>query len=282
MSKEIYDPSLTWIFKDNNGNLLASYSPNHNLDENELNVELNKMPSTRVIYISRFSTINRTPRLTWSYGRLTEKIPAEKLSLEQKKIINEKYCLDPAVNYKSFPFEIVYGNPEKEEIVSYRALDFKTEVMPFWLQKLSLYCRAVCILNFNFDPEYNSVIVGRYDESDDSIAFHTDAETFLTHTFCANVTLGIPRDFQFKDSSGRIHEIKLGHKSLFFFTGLEHALPKRASVQKGAIRYSISFRNMANNIGIGNILYYCRGLEGAVDNGTKQNYLQRMRDICSE
>ena len=82
----------------------------------------------------------------------------------------------------------------------------------------------MCIRDsWGFDPAYNSAIIGRYDDGDDSIGFHTDKESFLEHHFCANVTLGYSRDFQFKtinpDGTKQTHEIKLAHKSAFFFKG---------------------------------------------------------------
>ena len=109
---------------------------------------------------------------------------------------------------------------------------------------------------------------------------------FLAHHFCANVTLGYARDFQFKtvnpDGTKQTHEICLAHKSTFFFKGLEHALPKRAAVKAGEIRYSISFRNMQNMIGIGNSFYYCRGINGATNNQNKQEYAASLQQMQLE
>jgi len=91
--------------------------------------------------------------------------------------------------------------------------------------------------------------------------------------------LGEPRDFQFKtdrpDGQKQVHEIRLGHKSVFFFLGLEHALPARKNAPPG-VRYSISFRNMASAVGIGNSFYYCRGFAGALDNDKKQAYIEQL------
>ena len=228
-NKIIYDPKFEWEFKDDK-KLHAHYIPEIPLDENELFTELVKVNFTRVYYISRFGKANRTPRLTWSWGKIND------------------------------------------EIINYRGLDFIGEAMPIWLEKLSQICRNIAIKKWQFDPSYNSCIIGRYDNAEDQIGFHKDDETFLEHHFCANVTLGFSRDFQFKDDNKFIHEIKLGHKSLFFFQDVEHAIPKRAGVKPGEVRYSISFRKMKNNIGIGNIFYYCRGLAGSLDNENKKNY----------
>ena len=168
----------------------------------------------------------------------------------------------------------------------YRGLDFQSQVMPPWLGQLSQYVRMISIINWNFDPCYNSCIIGKYDDGDDAISFHEDTESFLEHHFCANVTLGYARDFQFKtinpDGSKQTHEICLAHKSAFFFLGLEHALPKRASVKPGEIRYSISFRNMKNDIGIGNSFYYCRGIDGAVDNDKKVAYAEKLKELQTQ
>lgn len=178
-------------------------------------------------------------------------------------------------------FTWCYGKVDDQNIVSYKGLNFMPEVMPDWLEELSNYCRQTSLSNYKFDPEYNSCIIGRYDSSDDQIGFHFDTETFLTHHFCANVTLGYARDFQFKDANKQLYEIKLQNKSLLFFSGLEHSLPKRAAVKEGDIRYSISFRNMKNNIGIGNIYYYCRGFVGAINDNNKSQYENDLKILQS-
>ena len=241
--KQVYDPTRSWKFTDSNGNLQAAYIHKININTQLIYQELAKVPFTRVYYISKYSKPNRTPRLTWCYGKVDS------------------------------------------SVVKYRGLEFNQEAMPPWLQALSDHCRQISIINWGFDPGYNSAIIGKYDDSDDQIAFHFDTETFLAHHFCANVTLGYPRDFQFRtknpDGTTQTHEIKLGHESVFFFLGLEHALPKRAGVNPGETRYSISFRNMANTIGIGNSYYYCRGLDGAVDNELKREYVAKLTQLQS-
>jgi len=233
--KIIYDSSKPFEFVDDENNLRAAYYPQ--IDMDDISEELSKIDFIRVHYISRFGKANRTPRLTWCYGSINDKI------------------------------------------VNYKGLNFVPEVMPDWLEKLSLKCRQVSIDNYNFDPEYNSCIIGRYDDANDQIGFHFDTETYLAHHFCANVTVGYTRDFQFKDDKKRLYEIKLQDKSLFFFSGLEHSLPKRAGVKAGEIRYSLSFRNMKNNIGIGNSYYYCRGLAGAIDDNDKSEYEQKLINL---
>lgn len=152
-------------------------------------------------------------------------------------------------------------------VCTLRLLGF--EHFPFSLEKRKI--------KNHFDSSKN-ITIGKYNDGEDNIGFHTDDETFLEHHFCANVTLGAPRDFQFKivkaDGSKQTHEIKLENRSVFFFFGLEHALPKRARAK--GVRYSISFRNMKNNIGIGNSFYYCRGLQGAEEDSKKEQYLKDM------
>jgi hypothetical protein len=91
--------------------------------------------------------------------------------------------------------------------------------------------------------------------------------------------MGYARDFQFKDTEKQLNENKLQDKTVLFFTRLEHSLPKRAAVKKGQTRYSISFRNMNSNIGIGNSYYYCRGLSGAIDDNDKLQYEQKLKNL---
>lgn len=241
--KKIYDNDKTWVFQDGEGTVKAAYIPNNDFNLDFLLKHLAEVPFTRVVYINKYGGKNTTPRLTWAYGQVS-----------------------PAI-----------ANPD--DPIEYRGLEFKSEAMPPWLEALAWYCRQTSIINWGFDPEYNSVIIGKYEGPEDSIAFHTDSESFLAHHFCANVTIGAPRDFQFKtplpDGSKETHEIKLANTSIFFFLGLEHALPKRAGAN--GVRYSISFRNMANNIGIGNSFYYCRGLKGAIDNDKKTAYVTKLQ-----
>jgi len=256
MSKKIiYNAFEPFEFMDEEDYLRAAYFPK--IDMDDISDELSKLDFTRVHYINRFGKANRTPRFTWCFGKMSSAHSTEHFQFG--KIKNNKI--------------------DNTEIVSYKGLNFEPEEMPNWLQKLSLKCRQISIENYNFDPEYNSCIIGRYDDSDDQIGFHFDTETFLSHHFCANVTIGCPRDFQFKDFSKQLYEVKLQDQSLFFFCGLEHSLPKRAAVKKGEIRYSISFRNMKNNIGIGNSYYYCRGLKGAIDDDDKVKYEQRLKEL---
>lgn len=238
MSKKIiYDATKPFEFKDDENYIKAAYFPE--IEIFDISDELSNINFTRVHYISRFGKANRTPRLTWCYGKIDSEV----------------------------------------ESVNYKGLNFIPEVMPGWLENISLRCRQISIDNYYFDPKYNSCIIGRYDDANDQIGFHFDTETFLTHHFCANVTLGHARDFQFKDSEKQLYEVKLQNKSLLFFSDLEHSLPKRAAVKKGQIRYSLSFRNMKSNIGIGNSYYYCRGLSGATDDNDKLEYEQKLKDL---
>jgi len=287
-NKTIYDPSKPWQFKDSTGAVKASYFPqitvggNINWDK-EAWEELSHIAFTRVYYISRFNKPNRTPRLTWAYGQINSNIPVTELSQSQINYVYEKCGLYPTIKLESLPRSIVFPDQKHPcDIVDYRGLTFESELMPFWLEKLALHCRQLAVLNWGFETQYNSCILGKYEDTDDSINFHTDDEVFLAHHFCANVTLGYARDFQFKDETKAVHEIKLGHKSVFFFLALEHALPKRAAVRSGEIRYSISFRNMQSNVGIGNSFYYCRGVDGAINNERKLEYQQTLAQLQNE
>jgi len=243
LQKKVYDSNEFFQYHDNNGKLRACYFPKIPIGQlvHDINTELEKIPFTRVEYISRFGKRNRTPRKTWAFGHVESDV----------------------VTYTK------HGH----------TLRFQTEKMPPFLKRIGDYCRKTAIHNWGFDPGYNSCIIGRYDNRDDSIGFHFDTETFLAHHFCANVTIGYSRDFQFRDEDKRIHQVALSDKSLFFFNALEHALPKRASVKKGEVRYSISFRNMNKDIGIANSFYYCRGLKGAIDDEDKEDYARRLATL---
>lgn len=274
MSKIICNPLNSFEFNDKDNNLKVSYIPSIDFDDKELLYELGKIEFERVNYISRFGKANLTPRFTWCYGRVDSNTSIDKLSGDDKDYIINKYNLCDGIKYLSLP-----NNTNDCEPICYKGLNFITESMPDWLEKLSLLCRKISIEKYNFDPEYNSCIIGRYDDGNDQIGFHFDTESFLTHHFCANVTLGFARDFQFKDESKQLYEIKLQNKSVFFFSGMEHSLPKRAGVKSGQIRYSISFRNMKNDIGIGNSYYYCRGLAGAVNDDDKIKYQEKLKTL---
>lgn len=246
--KTIIDPMQTWTFIDPVGSVKAAYV--HKIPiEKPLYELLPKMPFTRVEYISQYGKANRTPRYTWCYGRYQAE----------------------AVTYTKRGY----------------TLDFETEVMPDPLEALSRRCRKIAYDAWGFDPEYNSCIIGAYNDKEDSIGFHFDTEKFLKHHFCANVTLGYARDFQFRYQYTPEHprytfEIKLQHESLFFFEGLEHALPKRAAVKDGEIRYSISFRNMSKDVGLANSYYYCRGMSGAIQNENYFRYKEKLEKLQAE
>lgn len=240
--KKIYNSSRSFQYHDTSGKLRAAYFPELPMDQLVPNFleELEKIPFTRVEYISRFGKKNRTPRKTWAYGRVDSDV----------------------VSYSK------HG----------QTLNFVSEEMPKFLKRLADYCRKISIRKWGFDPLYNSVIIGKYEGRDDHIGFHFDTETFLAHHFCANVTIGYARDFQFRNE-GQTHQVALANNSVLFFDGLEHALPKRAAVKEGDVRYSISFRNMNKDIGIANSFYYCRGLAGAIDDDHKEKYNEKMKEL---
>ncbi len=227
--------------------IVAAYVPGINITEETLQ-GLESVKFTRVIYISPYQKINRTPRLTWAYG-----------------------IVEPDNNLRS-------SSKKSADIVSYRKLNFVPEKMPEWLNILALECRKIAKDMIGFDPGYNSCIIGKYEDGEDCIGFHKDDETFLATKFCANVTVGAERDFHFKYED-KTHGITLGNKSIFFFDSVSHSLPKRKKIPKGQVRYSISFRNMKNDIGIGNSYYYCRGLEGAIEDQAKKEYIIKMQNI---
>lgn len=251
-------------------NILGGYVPGLQLNYPEIIHHLeNTVPFCRVSYISQYRKPNRTPRLTWAYGQIDANKPNPNMS--------------PQCPYLYIPD---WEARQHRHIVSYRGLNFASDPLPQWLENLSLVIRGVIIKVFNFDPGYNSVIIGKYEGPEDQISLHVDTEPFLKHTFCANITLGYERDFQFKVDMidpntnalyKQTYEIKLAHGSAFFFNALEHALPARAAAN--GTRYSISFRNMATNVGIGNSFYYCRGLNGAINDQAKYIYMNELREL---
>ena len=285
MNKFVHPGSEGFQVNGEGGQVLAAYIPNCKIDDQELFNFLNTVIFARVKYVSQYHKANRTPRLTQTWAH------------SDGNIVNPNYNSDSPNIYDHLR---VIPNPHLKNpspIVSYRGLNFRADAMPPVLEKLSQFCRLTAILNYGFDPCYNSVIIGKYVDGSDEIGFHFDPEDFLEHTFCANVTLGFDRDFQFKiepqhllpnkdgvrPEKSQTHELKLSHKSLFFFSGLEHALPKRVGHKpEDGVRYSISFRNMRNDVGVGNSMYYCRGVDGAIDDTNKQIYIQKLHKMQIE
>lgn len=251
-NKIILDASKGLEMTTREGHVIISYIPDLKFDWNSLLEYFRTINFPKVTYISRYGKINNTPRKTWCWAHIE--------------------------------------GHDIEKPVHYRGLNFIPERMPPILEALSKYIRCCAIHNYGFDPSYNSCIVGCYHDGNDTIGFHTDAETFLEHLFCANVSIGYEREFQFKDdrpetmagNGGKAvtNEIKLQNGSVLFFSGVEHALPKRAHhKEQNGVRYSISFRKMGNDVGIGNTMYYCRGLDGAVDDEMKRLYLEKMASL---
>lgn len=250
--------------------IFGAYVPNLQINYDELFYHLNNsVPFCRVSYISQYRKPNRTPRFTWAYGQIN------------------MHKLNPNPTPEN-PFYFIADEAayQRRDVVSFRALNFMSEPMPQWLENLAVTIRKIMIQLFNFDPGYNSAIIGKYEGPEDQIGLHADIEPFLKHTFCANITLGYERDFQFKVDMidpntnalyKQTYEIKLAHGSAFFFNALEHALPARAAAN--GTRYSISFRNMATNVGIGNSFYYCRGLNGAINDQAKYIYMNELREL---
>src|SRR6478736_5010100 len=108
MSKKIiYDSSKSFDFNENDRK--ASYFPEIDIDDNSLLEELNKINFARVKYISRFGKANRTPRLTWCYGKIPSKILPSNIILPDV-VVNDKI--------KKLPI------PVSNEIVNYKGLNF--------------------------------------------------------------------------------------------------------------------------------------------------------------
>lgn len=146
-----------------------------------------------------------------------------------------------------------YGQHNEEPVATYRGKSFLTEPIPLWLKQLKAPIEKFLGVDFN------AVIMNKYRDGKDHIGWHQDDEKFLAHTIIASLSLGCERDFQFRtDMSHPIEQITMRSGSLLVFKdGLHHSLPKRAGVSD--TRYNITFRKVANNLGIGNYYYYNRG-----------------------
>lgn len=254
-TKVVHDNQKELRMTTKEGQIIIVYVPKLNFDFTKIWNALRNLNFVRVEYISQYGKPNKTPRYTWCWAHIE-------------------------------------GN-DPQEPINYRGLNFLPEKMPACFQALADYLNNCVSMNYNFNPRYDTCLVGMYEDGNDSIGFHTDAESFLDHLFCANVSLGYEREFQFRDdrpetlaqNNGKAvtNEIKLASESVLFFSGVEHALPKRAH-HKDHVgpRFSISFRRMGNNVGIGNTMYYCRGLAGAVDDNNKKVYQEKLKRMQKE
>lgn len=145
-----------------------------------------------------------------------------------------------------------YGRFNDQTTASYKGVSFDTQVLPEWLEELK------SPIDTYLGCKFNAVIMNKYINGSNNIAWHQDDETFLQHKMIASITMGQERPFQFRVSADSpIHEITLKSGSLFIFDeGLSHCIPKRAHID--GIRYNITFRQVKNNLGIGNYYYYNR------------------------
>jgi alkylated DNA repair dioxygenase AlkB len=97
------------------------------------------------------------------------------------------------------------------------------------------------------DVEYNSVLLNRYRDGNDSISWHTDAEKELgQNPVIASVNFGAERKFQLKHmETGEKIEINLKHGSLLVMKGelqhfWKHQVPK--TKKKVSERINLTFR----------------------------------------
>jgi hypothetical protein len=135
--KQVYDNNLTWTFTKEDGGLAAAYIPNLAIDDQLLWQELSKLNFTRVHYISRYSTPNRTPRLTWAYGQVNANRP--------NPDFDPSSPADQTSKLRSLPNPEVANQPS---IVSYRGLEFQSEIQP--LTRVVFFARAAPTGNYIF------------------------------------------------------------------------------------------------------------------------------------
>jgi len=95
--------------------------------------------------------------------------------------------------------------------------------------------------------EFNSCLVNYYRNGEDSMGWHRDNEPEIDPMCIASLSLGTPRDFQFrKKGSSELHTVALPAGSLLimhdFQNDWEHAVPKRKKVQTG--RINLTFRHI--------------------------------------
>ena len=222
-----YDPKLPWLFKTEKkkNKFLALYLPKSGVNTKELQENLENLDFRRVSY----------PRVKFGKGMLNTP--------------RETYCC----------------GTYSDEIVEFRGMHFFPEKLPEWAENLCKQVNELCQKHLKFDPKYNSLIIGRYKGSDDMISFHKDDEKFLEHFLCANLVVGLPRAFQFRDApweenctAGNIHEIWMLNGSILFFEKLSHSCSKKKTIPKeikefygdckyvpeDAVRYSVSLRSM--------------------------------------
>ncbi|WP_026978646.1 alpha-ketoglutarate-dependent dioxygenase AlkB family protein [Flavobacterium tegetincola] len=97
------------------------------------------------------------------------------------------------------------------------------------------------------EVEFNSVLLNRYRDGNDSISWHTDAEKELgRNPIIASVNFGAERKFQLKhNDTQEKHEIVLKHGSLLLMKGelqhfWKHQVPKQKNITKE--RINLTFR----------------------------------------
>lgn len=143
------------------------------------------------------------------------------------------------------------------EIVKWKGIEFETDPFPQWLKEIKNNIESDTKL------EFNSCILNMYEDNNDSISFHVDAERFLKHNAIASLSLGDSRIFKYK-KNGKINTIELKSGSLsLLLNGLEHSIPKSKNIQN--IRYNITFRCLKDNHGLGNYYRYNRGTKYEIE-----------------
>lgn len=138
-----------------------------------------------------------------------------------------------------------------QEMVNYRGKNFKTELFPDWLEKISL------LVEKTIGFKANACILNLYKDAEDHITWHADDEKFLEEQTVVSLSFGHPREFHTRDTQF-IHKICLENNSILVMKdGTEHSLPVSKTTVEA--RYNITLRRVASEKGMGNYYYYNRG-----------------------
>ena len=184
-----------------------------------------------------------------------------------KPFLNSEQELETLKAFQSLTWSRVeypmYGNIRKtprhtwcfgrlnQEMVNYRGKNFKTELFPEWLEKISL------LVEKTIGFKANACILNLYKDAEDHITWHADDEKFLEEQTVVSLSFGHPREFHTRDKQF-IHKICLENNSILVMKdGTEHSLP--VSKTPVEARYNITFRRVASEKGMGNYYYYNRG-----------------------
>jgi alkylated DNA repair dioxygenase AlkB len=228
----LYNNKNEFIYKYKN--IVKKDIMNNNYIKNEIDLfeKINNSNESDIIYIKDYLTIS-----------MQENIIEKLEKIDWQSVEYQMYGKTITTPRKTF----CYGQFEDNKyIVKWKGKEFETEPFPKWLKEIRN--------NIENDTklEFNSCILNLYEDNNDSISFHVDAEKFLRHNTIASLSIGNSRTFKYK-KDGKINSIELQSGSLsLLLNGLEHSIPKSKNIKN--IRYNITFRCLKDNYGLGN--YY--------------------------